>query len=330
MRIIIHIGSTKTGSSALQRFMYQNRFALSDSGIVYPEVGISNDAHHVLAALFHQNAYNMHKKEIDEREHDVVKNEYAKALSDIIKANPEKTMILSSEYLWNTHHKKEFFDFLNNCGATDISILCYLREVNDWLQSQYNQGVKNGRKLSFPQWFDNLKNEANPTFDYKYNLQEWEKVGVAKIEARVYSKNTLTEGLFADFLSSVNVDEAGFDLNKEGIVNGSPDTGSIDVIRILNGFTIPKSEKIALRQHLMNISNKRTLHEKLQIMDQETHHYIKENYRENIEFVERNYVVHEHHGEKLYEEIYEFRNADEKIEDITRAFLRIIIGILRT
>jgi len=327
MHITVHIGSTKTGTSALQLFLYQNKKTLLSQGVVYPDVGISNGAHHVLSSLFHQNAFQMHSMDIGGRPLSEIEGVYRKKISKIIKRHPGKKMVLSSEYLWSSNKRKDFIAFLMACGATSVSILCYLREINEWLQSQYNQAVKSGQELNFQDWFEGLKTKPTPIFDYKAALEGWLEAGASKVEARIYSEKTLTMGIFSDFLTSINVNSTGFDLNEQQLVNVSPDIGSIELIRVLNSMALPKADKNIFRKYLLETSKKRKLHQKILLMDERSHEYIKKNLRESIKYVEDKYVVPEHRNVKLYENIFDFREGDEKLEDLTRALLKVIIRL---
>ena len=47
----LHIGAPKTGSTALQSFLFENRQRLADHGWVYPEVSLRGFGHHDLAFL---------------------------------------------------------------------------------------------------------------------------------------------------------------------------------------------------------------------------------------------------------------------------------------
>ena len=48
-QLVLHVGAHKTGTTYLQNLFHQNRAALADAGIYYPDIG-PNTAHHVLAS----------------------------------------------------------------------------------------------------------------------------------------------------------------------------------------------------------------------------------------------------------------------------------------
>lgn len=43
MRFVVHVGSVKTGSTCLQRFLYENRSALEGYGVLYPKASLSSE-----------------------------------------------------------------------------------------------------------------------------------------------------------------------------------------------------------------------------------------------------------------------------------------------
>ena len=51
MKINLHIGHTKTGTSQFQYLMTQSKEKLKEIGVLYPEQGIKFNAHHGLVQL---------------------------------------------------------------------------------------------------------------------------------------------------------------------------------------------------------------------------------------------------------------------------------------
>lgn len=52
-KVVLHIGTEKTGTTSIQHFMSQNRQALLAKGIVYPNLGSRKDAHFDLVNSVH-------------------------------------------------------------------------------------------------------------------------------------------------------------------------------------------------------------------------------------------------------------------------------------
>ena len=50
-KFILHIGTNKTGTTAIQSFLYNNSQQIRNLGFSYPDFGIHNHGHHNLARL---------------------------------------------------------------------------------------------------------------------------------------------------------------------------------------------------------------------------------------------------------------------------------------
>src|SRR5687768_11764911 len=81
--IFLHIGSTKTGTTALQSFFSLNEARLKTAGIGYPRTGRSGVAHHKLAEVI------LGRK--------TARRPVYRELREEIEAAPEQTFVLSSE-----------------------------------------------------------------------------------------------------------------------------------------------------------------------------------------------------------------------------------------
>lgn len=51
MRWIVHIGAPKTGSTAIQRFLFEHRAQLPAHGVQYPDINLRGYGHHDLAFM---------------------------------------------------------------------------------------------------------------------------------------------------------------------------------------------------------------------------------------------------------------------------------------
>ena len=126
MKAIVHIGSTKTGSTSLQDFLFKNRNKLNGNKIIYPNIGVKSGAHHLIAASFHQDAWRMHTDELGKAGSEKIER-YKSDLRKACTRKKQHTLLLSSEYLWTTRNKTRFVEFLHQIGATEVHVICYLR-----------------------------------------------------------------------------------------------------------------------------------------------------------------------------------------------------------
>lgn len=127
MDIVFHIGTNKTGTSAIQGFLHKNPDYLRSQGWVYPLTGRDGKPHH--AALAHTPAPDLHP-----------------LVSDIEKEAQDHSVIISSEYL----HTISPQPFLHAFRDHNVRTVVFLRDHVSYLSSWYREGVKsNNRTYSF-------------------------------------------------------------------------------------------------------------------------------------------------------------------------------------
>jgi hypothetical protein len=316
MKYIIHIGSTKTGSSALQKFLYENRKKLSLQGFNYPEFGTDNNAHHLIASLFHQNSSNLHKESLKKCN----KNDFKKFLD----TNTQKETFLSSEYFWNSDdkYKFEFINFLKNNGAIEVEIFVYIREITDWLQSQYNQTVKFGNGLGFSQW---LKKTIKLKYiNYYKNLLKWEEAGADKFTVRLYNENV--EDINKDFLTYQGLDLNKFNFDSK-LINPSPRTADIELLSIMNSLNVPKKDLNNLRGMINHIAPNRTLHQDINHIKTDDIKLIEKNLEKDLIKFKNKYLGNQ--DSIIFEKKITERSLEEIIDERTKTILKILVGITR-
>lgn len=125
MQYIVHIGTNKTGTSSLQRVFYDNRAALSDFGIAYPETGIELAAHHNLSRAL---------KGVDPGQLNMPSDWIERLHAECAGAD---LCLLSSE---NFHTMQDPSRMLAVCPAGQTRIIVYIREHAAHLVSWYQQG----------------------------------------------------------------------------------------------------------------------------------------------------------------------------------------------
>ena len=199
--LVLHIGMPKTGTTAIQGFLAHNRNNLIQQKVLYPECGVPENQHTALvksiaSPLFDWAHFN---KAIDQFD----ANQY---LADVLRnceINGIKKVILSSEYFWASpsmqagplYHlpSPENFDYITNfirscrdifCIFEKIKIVVYLRRQDEWLDSFFNQQLKDGFPIpSTNELLDGAKNYLL----YHSNLTIWaEYFGKENLVVRNY------------------------------------------------------------------------------------------------------------------------------------------------
>ena len=125
MRILLHIGTDKAGSTAIQQHLYLNREWLADRQVYLPSEGLGENNGH--AALF-------------ESENPAALERLQEELL-AARAARHHLAILSWEGL-SLFSRSRIRQLLSYLAPADYSVLVYLREQADIVQSGYLQQVK--------------------------------------------------------------------------------------------------------------------------------------------------------------------------------------------
>lgn len=196
----LHIGTPKTGTSALQFALYTAREELRSHGILYPEglIASSNDPKH--QPLF--SAVRFGNGKALAPAFDVLRSE----LSDDL-----HTVVLSSEGFY--HHIFEFSEpswrlIQEFARCYSLRVIVYLRPQAEYLESLYRQYLRNprsvndtyyGRAMTIHELMDRPRVRQN--LDYYGSLMQWAAVvGKDRILVRRYTRSVVD-----DFLSLIGV-----------------------------------------------------------------------------------------------------------------------------
>ena len=208
MRVVIHAGIHRTGTTSLQRFLSGNRAALAGRGIGYP----GSDVHH------QKLAWALKRGDSDARD----------VLALISSVPTAETAIVSGED-FSIHRR---LDWLHELAAhVETHVILYLRRQDHWVNSWYNQHIK---------WpFSAEKSQMDPQeflatlddfywLDYASLLTRWcDVVGRDKIHVGIVESGQV-ENVTDDFL-------ARFGIERDGLVfedNRSNDSLPVHLLEI--------------------------------------------------------------------------------------------------
>lgn len=199
--LIMHIGHFKTGTTALQVFLADNRVALAQQGLVYAEPGLRRSKHSDLArALMAQDSDTPRK----------ARRLWGQVLDAACDLPDGHALLLSSEdFMRLADHPAamaQLRGFLAAAPEVRLRVIAYLRAPGDHLRSWYNQLVKIGVEN---RGFDAaILHEVEPLhWDYAHALQPW--IALAGAEAVILrgfdDRLRGDTALFVDFLSALGV-----------------------------------------------------------------------------------------------------------------------------
>ena len=134
----VHIGAPKTGSTAIQRFLFENREALRERAMLYPDANLRGYGHHDLAFLLSGGypAWAIPQPK-----------PLAEIAAELRAAGADHggSIVLSSENFYLFPAPTALRALLNSTGASigrQIGIIVYVRRQDDAHESWYNQTVK--------------------------------------------------------------------------------------------------------------------------------------------------------------------------------------------
>ena len=189
--IYLHIGTPKTGTSAIQKFLLNNDKLLDEHGFVYPSHGL--DPNGISSG---NGAYLINLMKADRKE------EAKKHLDKLLENSKGKTLILSSE---------DFYSYpeLTYELMPDAKIIVYIREQSDLIRADYNQSIKRHFQVHF---FERALNAAFSRNDGFFNfdlLKTWYALyGSHQIILHVYDIRNFNGGnIVYDFLNSLGIND---------------------------------------------------------------------------------------------------------------------------
>jgi hypothetical protein len=171
MRYLLHIGTNKTGTSTLQRYLGSNRDKLLQQGIWYPHIGSFPMAHH-------DYALGIRKKDFAERKVD----------PEIIRNPPPGTevVLLSSEAFHTISSVEAVAEWF---PPDQTQIVLYLREHVSYLASWYQQSAQERLMTCSFQEFAELFRR-----DFAGLVERWRKIYGDNVRVRPYDRERLRDG----------------------------------------------------------------------------------------------------------------------------------------
>ncbi|EIC91885.1 hypothetical protein IMCC13023_03640 [Candidatus Aquiluna sp. IMCC13023] len=182
MRLILHIGKAKTGTTSLQSFLYSNRshleaqgFRLLDSAGSPNNVGLAvvfSTAGPSAASYWHRERGI--RSEAEKRKF-LQETRFMEEIIREIRASPAHchTLILTSEQLWERLRGEEIEQFAQWCriNFTECQVVLYLRDQVELATSRWSMQVKAGNHLSLRRSVSKLLS-ISPSADSD-RLKQW-------------------------------------------------------------------------------------------------------------------------------------------------------------
>jgi hypothetical protein len=235
--VYFHIGTPKTGTTSIQKFLFDNREKLLEKRYLYPLTGIQPRHRFSGNTAGHYNHHNLFwaLTKDQNKVYDPNAGGWEDLQREINSVQPEYVIISAEGFFrkkgFNSNQLSLVRDYLSRY---ETRIIVYLRRQDDWLQSLYGQQVKSH---GYGGDIDQIIVEEKGSLDYYNMLEPWKNLfGKENIVVKIYEEERLNDGLNYGFLKSigVNVDDTRRDFQNSEPHNISPSIKSIKIMRVLN------------------------------------------------------------------------------------------------
>lgn len=203
-KLVIHIGRPKTGSTALQRFLFESKPQLRKLGVLYPIAGNYQNASHLYAYAY----------EAQMRKAANLAEINGELLFEEMKAEAQRanahTIVLSSENFW-------FIDPTRLPATLDedfeVSILAYVRRQDSVMISSFCEEVKRGiERLDSDLEVYAMNPDRIGLLDYSLQLNKWvQRFSESQVNVRPY-EHAQVSGVAEDFCQFLELDSTGLDV----------------------------------------------------------------------------------------------------------------------
>ena len=160
MRILLHVGMPKAGSTALQQALAGARDALARRGVLYPRAPLFQDSQNFLVAGLEERRHAMPRmiRAAYEGRLDEIQPAFTKWLEGLrasVAASRPETLVLSSEWLFGLRGSSKFDrlgELLGGLGGPGggIEIVAYVRRPSDQYLSAIQQTLKGSHAIRPP------------------------------------------------------------------------------------------------------------------------------------------------------------------------------------
>jgi hypothetical protein len=160
-QLILHVGFHKSGTSALQESLANQRDVLHKAGVLYPSIG--KKAHHRVAWGLSQKPWGWKARGAEKTPYKTFSR-----MASLINLSSAPRIVLSSEFF--AELEPQYLQKLaGSIRGRQIKILFTLRPLAKLLSSSYQQYLKFGLKADYVEWLHSVLDEPgvsklNPTF----------------------------------------------------------------------------------------------------------------------------------------------------------------------
>lgn len=263
--LYLHIGTPKTGTSAIQEFCAKNQDVLNSKGYCYPilpfrypGIGKRRNAAFLQRYIF----VNGERQEGEEKKRFF---EGMDKVSHLLETYDN--VVLSDEGIWMASYeaRKTLWQELKDYSEEhhfNVKVIVYLRRQDMFMDSRWRQRIKGSKILesklcvSWEEYIHNLPEAVQ--LDYYDALERISSVlGKENVLARRFERDHFPQGMVqADFLETIGLKMTDEYVISTPSTNASLSGNTCEIKRIINSLPdVSKNESIFLRNALLGVSS---------------------------------------------------------------------------
>lgn len=248
MKIILHIGANKTGTTVLQKYFTENAQVLRRSGVCWPKTGRVGSAHYGISNWLG----------FGEKHNPLPEQELLQARANLfeeVRTSGAACTILSSEYFILRRPLEPLKKFFAGC---EVQVVAGLRRHDSWLPSLWAQAIKTvdnppwGR--SFESFLEFQRKSKGQFLTFRDLVETWEAAFPGAVKAFPYESTQMPGGIVPAFIVAAGLDPASGMLGS-GQVFENPSLG-VDTLSLID--SVQRSQKLTLetKGKILNLASK--------------------------------------------------------------------------
>lgn len=242
MRFIIHLGTHKTGTTALQSFLSRNRKRLQKQRILYPRFAERDNAHHEFAWRI--------SGRVDKGDIAVAPRVFVENFVREAESEGSESVILSSEEFEFIRGPSQIAQLGELLGGHDVLLIVYLRRQDFYLESEYGQHLRMYQTRETKTLMEFLcRYGLSDRFNYRRTLAPWSRVfGDENIRVRRYQRASFRGGsIFSDFADAASFETTSdWDLPAAQQSNQGVSALGAMALRVFNRIDLPSDRHFAV------------------------------------------------------------------------------------
>ncbi len=231
--IYLHIGTHKTGTTSLQKFLFDNREVLKNKDFLYPLTGTSRHSR-----IRHNNLFVQLTNHKSYEPFEPQAGGWEELITEIESSKCQNIILSSEDFCHLDSFPTKITAIKDYLSSYEVKIIIYLRNQPDYFKSHYYTEVQLGDCWKyFEEYFIDKQRRGY----YYERLEPWKKsFGVENIIVKLYDDPEIKNNLIKYFLKTIGCTENNLKFHKTTRQNVSTSPKVIKVMRLLNSVMIAK------------------------------------------------------------------------------------------